>query len=54
MATVANDFETSDRRLRRNLSLSQLYFLSMGAIIGSGWLFASLAADSVAGPASAF
>ena len=54
MATVANDFEATDRRLRRHLSLSQLYFLSMGAIIGSGWLFASLAADSVAGPASAF
>ncbi|HUY60391.1 MAG TPA: APC family permease, partial [Candidatus Dormibacteraeota bacterium] len=54
MATVAKDFEAADRRLRRNLSLSQLYFLSMGAIIGSGWLFASLAADSVAGPASAF
>ena len=54
MATVTKDFEAADRRLRRNLSLSQLYFLSMGAIIGSGWLFASLAADSVAGPASAF
>lgn len=58
MATVDNrepvlgSYESSDRQLRRSMSLTQLLFLSLGGIIGSGWLFASLAADSIAGPAS--
>ncbi|MHB8296490.1 MAG: APC family permease [Acidimicrobiales bacterium] len=46
-------FESTDRKLSRSLSFQQLFFLSMGAIIGSGWLFAVLAADSTAGPAVA-
>lgn len=46
------DFEASDRKLKRDLSRSQLLLLSLGAIIGSGWLFASLTADELAGPAS--
>lgn len=44
--------ETADRRLRRDLSLQQLFFISFGSIIGSGWLFATLAASAVAGPAA--
>ncbi len=45
-------YEESDRRLSRSMNLTQLLFLSLGGIIGSGWLFASLAADATAGPAS--
>lgn len=45
-------FEGSDLKLRRTMGLTQLTALSLGAIIGSGWLFAVLSADAVAGPAS--
>src|SRR5579875_139453 len=45
-------FEQSDRKLRRTVGLTQLTALSLGAIIGSGWLFAVLSADATAGPAS--
>lgn len=50
-ASSTSEFEASDRRLRRELSLQQLFFISFGAIIGSGWLFAVLKANSTAGPA---
>ncbi|MFI9386736.1 APC family permease [Kutzneria sp. NPDC052558] len=40
-----------DRLLRRDLSTQQLLFISVGSIIGSGWLFAVLSAGAVAGPA---
>jgi amino acid transporter len=43
-------FEASDRRLRRSMSLTQALFLSVGSIIGSGWLFAALGAAAYAGP----
>ncbi len=46
------DFESADRELRRTMPLQHLLFLSLGGIIGSGWLFAVLDADSTAGPAS--
>ncbi len=46
------EFEGTDRHLRRSMPLQQLLFLSMGGIIGSGWLFAVLGADATAGPAS--
>lgn len=46
---IAAGMEDSDRRLKRSLSLSQLLMLSLGAIVGSGWLFAALAANSGAG-----
>ncbi len=49
---AGSDHEASDRRLRHVLSRSQLLMLSLGAIIGSGWLFSALVADSLAGPAS--
>jgi len=44
--------DRSDRQLKRVLSRSQLLMLSLGAIIGSGWLFSAMTADSLAGPAS--
>ncbi|WP_162199581.1 hypothetical protein [Sulfuracidifex metallicus] len=36
--------------LRRDLSRWELTYLSLGGIIGSGWLFAPLAAAAYAGP----
>jgi amino acid transporter len=45
-------FEASDLKLRRSMSLTQALFLSVGSIIGSGWLFAALGAASYAGPAA--
>lgn len=50
--TSLSDFEASDRKLARVLSRSQLLLLSLGAIIGSGWLFAALGAAAGSGPAS--
>ena len=44
--------ERSDKKLRRSLSTWDLLFLSLGGIIGSGWLFAAYAASSIAGPAA--
>jgi amino acid transporter len=43
--------EESDKHLRKSLSFLDLLFLSMGGIIGSGWLLSALAAGSIAGPA---
>ncbi|MCW1306159.1 MAG: amino acid permease, partial [Candidatus Parvarchaeota archaeon] len=42
----------SDKQLRKSLTLQDLFFLSLGGIVGSGWLLGSVAAASVAGPAS--
>ena len=42
----------SDRKLRKSLNTWDLLFLSLGGIIGSGWLFAAFAASGLAGPAS--
>ena len=51
MAVAAKrDYEASDRKLDRHMSVWQLFFLSMGGIIGSGWLFAAIASASLAGP----
>ncbi|MGC8514673.1 MAG: APC family permease [Thermoplasmata archaeon] len=44
--------EQSDKKLRRGLNTWDLLFLSLGGIIGSGWLFAAYAASSIAGPAA--
>ncbi len=44
--------ERSDKKLRRSLNTWDLLFLSLGGIIGSGWLFAAYSASSIAGPAS--
>ncbi len=46
------DVAESDKKLRKELSFIQLLFLSLGGIIGSGWLFGVLFGASVAGPAS--
>lgn len=42
--------ERSDKKLRRKLGTIDLLFLSLGGIIGSGWLFASYGASYIAGP----
>jgi len=44
----------SDKQLRKSLTLQDLFFLSLGGIIGSGWLLGGIAAAGVAGPASIF
>ncbi len=51
-AVPISTLESSDRHLARGLSGWQLYFIVVSGIVGSGWLFASLAADSAVGPAS--
>ncbi|MEM0139111.1 MAG: APC family permease [Ferroplasma sp.] len=43
---------TEDRKLKRSLSSWDLYFISLGSIIGSGWLFAESASAGTTGPAS--
>jgi len=42
----------AERRLQREVSTVGLLFFSLGSIIGSGWLFGSLYAAQVAGPAA--
>jgi amino acid transporter len=39
-------------KLRRDVSPSGLMFVSLGSIIGSGWLFGALYASQIAGPAA--
>ena len=40
LGTGGAGFVRSDRKLRKELTFTQLLFLSLGGIIGSGWLFA--------------
>jgi amino acid transporter len=40
------------RKLRRDVGLVGLLFVSFGSIIGAGWLFGALYASSLAGPAA--
>ncbi|MGH3278186.1 MAG: APC family permease [Trebonia sp.] len=49
---IEADFEASDKQLRKTMSFSHLLMMSLGAIIGSGWLLGGLHAAAVAGPAS--
>lgn len=51
MAQVAQNTEVSGR-LQRRLGLMDLTFLGLGAIIGSGWLFASQKGAVLAGPSA--
>jgi amino acid transporter len=51
MAT-ASDVVGSGRHLRRDVGFWGLTFVSLGSIIGSGWLLGALTAASAAGPAS--
>jgi amino acid transporter len=46
------EFEAADRGLRKTMGFNHLLFLSVTALIGSGWLFAALASAGVAGPAA--
>lgn len=46
------EFEEADRYLRRTLPFEHILFLCVGSIIGSGWLFGSLAAMDQAGPSA--
>ncbi|MCW2568868.1 MAG: putative amino acid permease, partial [Mycobacterium sp.] len=41
-----------ERLLRRDISRLGLLFVSLGSIIGSGWLFGALTAATLAGPAA--
>ncbi len=41
----------SDRHLHKTLNFWELFFLSMGGIIGSGWLLATIKTSHYAGPA---
>ncbi len=50
--TTETEVKNPDKLLRKNLNLLDLTFLSMGGIIGSGWLFAALDAASTAGPSA--
>ena len=43
---------SSDKQLRKSLGKFELLYLSLGGIIGSGWLFASLGTAAYAGGAS--
>ena len=43
---------SNETQLKRHVSGLGLLFISLGAMIGSGWLFAALYAASTAGPAS--
>ncbi len=44
--------QKSDKKLKRKLGTIDLLFLSLGGIIGSGWLFGAYRASTIAGPAS--
>ena len=44
--------EVTDKQLRRALNVFDIAYLVIGAVIGSGWLFGSLYAAALAGPAA--
>ena len=48
----SREWEASDRKLKKELGFQQLFFVSFGSIIGSGWLFATLTGAAIAGPAA--
>ena len=48
----SSEGSSSDRRLHRVLGFWPLFAISLGGIIGSGWLFGVLRAASLAGPAA--
>ena len=51
-AAAAGGFEASDEHLQRRIGLWGLIALAVSVQVGSGWLLATLAAASMAGPAS--
>ncbi|MGH3375868.1 MAG: APC family permease [Actinoallomurus sp.] len=52
MATTTSGAVESDNQLRREVGFWGLMFVSLGSIIGSGWLLGALTAAKLAGPAS--
>lgn len=44
--------DASDKKLRRALSLQDLFMISFGGVVGSGWLFGVSGAAVIAGPAA--
>ena len=52
MATATTGAVGSERHLRRDVGFWGLMFVSLGSIIGSGWLLGALTAAKLAGPAS--
>ena len=48
--SVENAVVQEDKKLKKDLTFIQLLFLSLGGIIGSGWLFGVNAAAATAGP----
>ncbi|MGI8827313.1 MAG: APC family permease [Chloroflexota bacterium] len=50
--TGVNAAPIGERKMRRDIGLVGLMFVSVGSIIGSGWLFGALNASLVAGPAA--
>lgn len=49
-AVTTASFEAADRHLRKAMPFEHLLFMSLGTIIGSGWLLASVRVAAVAGP----
>src|SRR5919205_712026 len=52
LAVVEGKYEASDAHLKQQISLVGLIALAVSVQVGSGWLLATLAAASIAGPAS--
>ena len=53
MATQAEERGAgAERKLHREVNRIGLLFVSLGSIIGSGWLFGALVASTIAGPAA--
>src|SRR5690349_16651844 len=52
LALVEGNYEASDANLKQQISLVGLIALAVSVQVGSGWLLATLAAASIAGPAS--
>lgn len=52
--TAATQSGEGGQHLRRDIGRIGLLFTGVGSIIGSGWLFASLSASQIAGPAAIF
>src|SRR4030095_2758737 len=49
---TASDVNGAPSGLRRNVGLTSLMFISLGSIIGSGWLLGALTAAKAAGGAA--
>jgi amino acid transporter len=52
LPAVGGEFEASDAQLQKGITLWGLIALAVSIQVGSGWLLATLAAASLAGPAS--